>query len=103
MVRGDLKDRVLIDARNKAFKRSHFPESLKEEFYIAIKEGSVFLIDKSKTSFTKEELLEMGAKTLNDFPKYLFLDFEKNNQRAIYEPVDSKEDKYSIRNVISLG
>jgi len=102
MAKINLKNRVLIDARNKVFQKSCLSKSLLNEFYAGVCNGSIYLIDKSTKEFAKKELLEFGAKPLDSFSDYLFLDFEKNHQRVVYEPIDFKKDKYGIRNVISL-
>lgn len=43
MAKGTLKDRVLDDARNKALRTSHIPETIKASYSISIESGSVFL------------------------------------------------------------
>ena len=46
MSKGLFKDRVLEDARNKAFRMTNFPKSIREKFNISIKSGSIILTQK---------------------------------------------------------
>jgi len=46
MARGMLKDRVLEDARNKAFRMVNLPKSIREEYKVSIRSGSIILTAK---------------------------------------------------------
>jgi hypothetical protein len=41
MAKGDLKDRVLDDARNKALKMTHIPDSISKVYNVEIKSGKI--------------------------------------------------------------
>jgi len=43
MTKGILRDRVLEDARNKAFRTANLPRSIREEYEVSIRSGSIIL------------------------------------------------------------
>lgn len=46
MAKGVLKDKVVEDARNRAFKASHLPKTISKSFNSSIKSGAVILTEK---------------------------------------------------------
>jgi len=56
MAKGSLKDRVLNDAREKALKMSHLPESIKTAFKVSYSSGQVILTPKSASESKKNRL-----------------------------------------------
>jgi len=54
MAKGTLKDRTVEDARNKALRMSHVPDSIRATYSVSFEAGSVILTKKNAKVYNKD-------------------------------------------------